>query len=153
MTHPHIVRIRIERLPHAAGLPLPAYATPGAAGMDLHAALSEPFTLPPGERALIPTGLKIALPQGYEAQVRPRSGLAAKQGVTCLNTPGTIDSDYRGEVHALLINHGAEPFEVRRGERIAQMVIARYERAVWREVEALSETERGAGGFGSTGRS
>lgn len=110
------------------------------------------MTLAPGERALIPTGLSLAVPEGYEAQVRPRSGLAVKHGVTCLNTPGTIDSDYRGEVHALLINHGQEPFEVRRGERIAQLVIARHERAVWRELDSLSETERGTGGFGSTGR-
>ena len=146
--------VEIVRLPHAADLPLPAYATSGSAGLDLRAALPEdgPVTLGPGERALIPTGLSIAAPEGYEAQVRPRSGLAVKHGVTCLNTPGTIDSDYRGEVHALLINHGAEPFVVRRGERIAQMVVARYERVVWREVEALPETDRGEGGFGSTGR-
>ena len=149
------MKAQIVRLPHAEGLELPAYGTAGAAGMDLRAAVPQefPVNIPPGGRALIPTGLSIAVPEGYEAQVRPRSGLAVKHGITCLNTPGTIDSDYRGEVHALLINHGAEPFEVRRGERIAQMVIARYERAVWREVEALSETERGAGGFGSTGRS
>ena len=147
--------VEVVRLPHARDLPLPSYGTPGAAGLDLRAAVPQefPVNIPPGGRALIPTGLSIAVPEGYEAQVRPRSGLAVKHGITCLNTPGTIDSDYRGEVHALLINHGAEPFEVRRGERIAQMVIARYERAVWREVEALSETERGAGGFGSTGRS
>ena len=147
--------VEVVRLPHARDLPLPAYGTPGAAGLDLRAAVPEegPVTILPGGRALIPTGLSIAVPEGYEAQVRPRSGLAVKQGITCLNTPGTIDSDYRGEVHALLINHGSEPFEVRRGERIAQMVIARYERAIWREVDALSETERGAGGFGSTGRS
>jgi dUTP pyrophosphatase len=146
--------VEVVRLPHARDLPLPAYATPGSAGLDLRAALPEdgPVTLEPGARALIPTGLSIAVPEGFEAQVRPRSGLAVKHGVTCLNTPGTIDSDYRGEVHALLINHGPEPFEIRRGERIAQLVIARYERAVWREVEALTETERGAGGFGSTGR-
>ena len=149
-----MTKIAVVRLPHARDLPLPAYATPGAAGLDLRAALPEdaPVALQPGERRLIPTGLSIALPEGYEAQVRPRSGLAVKHGVTCLNTPGTIDSDYRGEVHALLINHGPEPFEVRRGERIAQLVIARYERADWREVESLSATERGAGGFGSTGR-
>lgn len=147
--------VEVVRLAHARDLPLPAYGTPGAAGLDLRAAVpeDEPVTLRPGERKLIPTGLSIAVPEGYEAQVRPRSGLAVKHGITCLNTPGTIDSDYRGEVHALLINHGSEPFEVRRGERIAQMVIARYERAVWREVETLAETERGAGGFGSTGRS
>ena len=147
--------VEVVRLPHARDLPLPQYGTPGAAGLDLRAAVPEgsPVTLQPGERALIPTGLSIAVPEGYEAQVRPRSGLAVKHGITCLNTPGTIDSDYRGEVHALLINHGSEPFEVRRGERIAQMVVARYERAVWREVHILSETERGSGGFGSTGRS
>ena len=146
--------VEVVRLPHARDLPLPSYGTPGAAGLDLRAAVPQdaPVVLQPGERALIPTGLSLAVPEGYEAQVRPRSGLAVKHGVTCLNTPGTIDSDYRGEVHALLINHGREPFEVRRGERIAQLVIARYERAVWREVETLSETERGAGGFGSTGR-
>ncbi len=146
--------VEVVRLAHARDLPLPAYATSGSAGLDLRAALPEsaPVTLAPGERALIPTGLSLAVPEGYEAQVRPRSGLAVKHGVTCLNTPGTIDSDYRGEVHALLINHGQEPFEVRRGERIAQLVIARHERAVWRELDSLSETERGTGGFGSTGR-
>ena len=145
--------LRIERLPHALGLALPAYETTGSAGMDLRAALSEdqPMTLMPGARALVPTGLKIALEPGYEAQVRPRSGLALKHGVTCLNSPGTIDSDYRGEVGVILINHGAEPFEIRRGERIAQMVIARHEQAVVVEA-ALDETARGAGGFGSTGR-
>ena len=145
--------LRIERLPHALGLALPAYETTGSAGMDLRAALSEdqPMTLMPGARALVPTGLKIALEPGYEAQVRPRSGLALKHGVTCLNSPGTIDSDYRGEVGVILINHGAEPFEIRRGERIAQMVIARREQAVVVEA-ALDETARGAGGFGSTGR-
>jgi dUTP pyrophosphatase len=111
-----------------------------------------PVTLAPGARALIPTGLALATPEGWEAQVRPRSGLAVKHGVTCLNTPGTIDSDYRGEVHALLINHGAEPFVVRRGERVAQLVVARHERAVWREVDGLDQTDRGASGFGSTGR-
>ena len=146
--------IEIVRLPHGRDLPLPAYATSGSAGLDLRAAVPEdaPVTLAPGARALIPTGLALATPEGWEAQVRPRSGLAVKHGVTCLNTPGTIDSDYRGEVHALLINHGAEPFVVRRGERVAQLVVARHERAVWREVERLDETDRGAGGFGSTGR-
>jgi dUTP pyrophosphatase len=146
--------IEIVRLPHGRDLPLPAYATGGAAGLDLRAASPEdaPVTLAPGARALIPTGLALAVPEGWEAQVRPRSGLAVKHGVTCLNTPGTIDSDYRGEVHALLINLGPEPFVVRRGERIAQLVIARHERAVWREVDRLGETDRGAGGFGSTGR-
>ena len=146
--------LRIERLPHSAGLALPAYETVGSAGMDLRAAVAEdaPVTLVPGARALIPTGLKIALESGYEAQVRPRSGLALKHGVTCLNSPGTIDSDYRGEVGVILINHGDLPFEIRRGERIAQMVIARHEQAVIAEVETLDETARGAGGFGSTGR-
>ncbi len=146
--------VRVERLPHAEGLALPAYETTGSAGMDLRAALPEfePVILAPGERRLIPTGLKIALEPGYEAQVRPRSGLALKHGVTCLNSPGTIDSDYRGEVGVILINHGQIAFEIQRGERIAQMVIAPYAQAVMAEVEALDETARGAGGFGSTGR-
>ncbi|MFZ4165122.1 dUTP diphosphatase [Brevundimonas sp. NPDC058933] len=146
--------VRVERLPHAEGLALPAYETAGSAGMDLRAAVAEfePIVLAPGERRLIPTGLKIALEPGYEAQVRPRSGLALKHGVTCLNSPGTIDSDYRGEVGVILINHGQVAFEIRRGERIAQMVIAPYAQAVMAEVEALDETARGAGGFGSTGR-
>jgi dUTP pyrophosphatase len=149
------VDVRIRRLPHAEGLPLPAYETAHAAGMDLRAAVAEdaPVTLAPGARAMIPTGLAIALPEGFEAQVRPRSGLAAKHGLTCLNTPGTIDADYRGEVKVILVNLGAEPFEIRRGERIAQMVVAPVTRAAWVEVEELDETERGAGGFGSTGRS
>jgi len=146
--------VRVERLPHAEGLALPAYETTGSAGMDLRAAVAEfePVILAPGERRLIPTGLKIALEPGYEAQVRPRSGLALKHGVTCLNSPGTIDSDYRGEVGVILINHGQIAFEINRGERIAQMVIAPYAQAVMAEVEALDETVRGAGGFGSTGR-
>jgi len=146
--------VRVERLPHAEGLALPAYETTGSAGMDLRAAVAEfePVVLAPGERKLIPTGLKIALEPGYEAQVRPRSGLALKHGVTCLNSPGTIDSDYRGEVGVILINHGQVAFEIRRGERIAQMVIAPYAQAVMAEVEALDATARGAGGFGSTGR-
>jgi dUTP pyrophosphatase len=146
--------VRVERLPHAEGLALPAYETTGSAGMDLRAAVAafEPVVLAPGERKLIPTGLKIALEPGYEAQVRPRSGLALKHGVTCLNSPGTIDSDYRGEVGVILINHGQVAFEIQRGERIAQMVIAPYAQAVMAEVEALDETARGAGGFGSTGR-
>lgn len=146
--------VRIERLPHSEGLPLPAYETLGSAGMDLRAAVAEnmPLMLSPGARALVPTGLKIALEPGYEAQVRPRSGLALKHGVTCLNSPGTVDSDYRGEVGVILINHGQEPFVIRRGERIAQMVIAQHEQARMFEVEALDETVRGAGGFGSTGR-
>lgn len=146
--------VRVERLPHAEGLALPAYETTGSAGMDLRAALPEfePVVLAPGERRLVPTGLKIALEPGYEAQVRPRSGLALKHGVTCLNSPGTIDSDYRGEVGVILINHGQIPFEIQRGERIAQLVIASYAQAVMVEVGALDETTRGAGGFGSTGR-
>jgi dUTP pyrophosphatase len=145
--------LAVSRLPHAEGLPLPAYETAGAAGMDLRAAVAEdaPITLAPGARAMVPTGLCIAVPAGFEAQVRPRSGLAAKAGVTCLNTPGTVDSDYRGEVKVILINHGGEDFVVRRGERIAQMVIAPVVQARWREVDSLDQTARGAGGFGSTG--
>ena len=145
---------RIQRLPHSEGLALPAYETAGSAGMDLRAAVAEdaPVTLAPGARGLIPTGLKIALEPGFEAQVRPRSGLALKHGITCLNTPGTIDSDYRGEVGVILVNLGQEPFVIRRGERIAQMVITRHEQARIAEVESLDETARGAGGFGSTGR-
>ena len=147
------VTIRLTRLPHAEGLPLPAYETQGSAGMDLRAAVSEeaPVTLPPGGRALIPTGLTIALPDHHEAQVRPRSGLALKFGVTCLNSPGTIDADYRGEVGVILANLGAEPFVIRRGDRIAQMVIAPFLQARFLEVDHLDETERGTGGFGSTG--
>lgn len=146
--------LRIQRLPHAEGLALPAYETTGSAGMDLRAAVPEdaPLTLEPGARALVPTGLKIALDHGYEAQVRPRSGLALKHGLTCLNSPGTIDSDYRGEVGVILINHGQVPFVIRRGERIAQMVIARHEQAEVMEIDGLDDTVRGAGGFGSTGR-
>lgn len=146
--------IRVERLPHAEGLDLPAYETTGSAGMDLRAALAEGETLvlEPGQRKLIPTGLKIALEPGYEAQVRPRSGLALKHGISAPNAPGTIDSDYRGEIGVILINHGELPFEIKRGDRIAQMVIARYEQAQMVEVPALDETDRGDGGFGSTGR-
>ncbi len=146
--------IRVERLPHAEGLALPAYETAGSAGMDLRAAIGEGETLvlEPGQRKLVPTGLKIALEPGYEAQVRPRSGLALKHGISAPNTPGTIDSDYRGEVGVILINLGELPFEIKRGDRIAQMVIARYEQAQMIEVEAVDETARGAGGFGSTGR-
>ena len=149
-----MTQVHLTRLPHAEGLPTPAYETEGSAGMDLRAAVPEdqPLTLAPGQRALVPTGLKIALQPGFEAQVRPRSGLALKHGITCLNSPGTVDSDYRGEVGVILINHGAEPFVIQRGERIAQMVIARHERAEWVEVDTLDETARGAGGFGSTGR-
>ena len=149
-----MTQVHLTRLPRAEGLPTPAYETEGSAGMDLRAAVPEdqPLTLAPGQRALVPTGLKIALQPGFEAQVRPRSGLALKHGITCLNSPGTVDSDYRGEVGVILINHGAEPFVIQRGERIAQMVIARHERAEWVEVDTLDETARGAGGFGSTGR-
>ena len=145
--------VPIVRLPHAEGLPLPAYETAQAAGMDLRAALpqDEPLTLRPGARHPVPTGLAFALPPGFEGQVRPRSGLAAKSGVTCLNTPGTVDSDYRGEVKVILINLGEEDFVIRRGDRIAQLIIAPVVQAVWSEVESLDETQRGAGGFGSTG--
>ena len=145
--------VAIVRLPHAEGLPLPAYETAQAAGMDLRAAVpdDEPIVLHPGSRFAVPTGLAIALPDGFEAQVRPRSGLAFKSGITCLNSPGTVDADYRGEVKVILINHGEEAFTIRRGERIAQMVIAPVVQAAWREVESLDETVRGAGGFGSTG--
>ena len=143
--------IAVVRLAHAADLALPAYATSHSAGMDLMAAIGADMVLAPGERALVPTGLAIALPEGYEAQIRPRSGLAAKNGVTVLNAPGTIDADYRGEIGVVLINHGSEPFAIARGMRVAQMVIARHAQARWREVETLSQTQRGAGGFGSTG--
>jgi dUTP pyrophosphatase len=145
--------IPIQRLPHGEGLPLPAYETAQAAGMDLRAAVPEeaPFVLRPGARHAVPTGLAFALPPGFEGQVRPRSGLALKAGVTCLNTPGTIDADYRGEVKVILINLGEEDFLIRRGDRIAQLVIAPVIQAGWREVETLDETARGAGGFGSTG--
>ena len=148
------VTIDIRQLPHAEGLALPAYQSAHAAGLDLVAAVPEgaPMMLAPGQYALVPTGLTIALPPGYEAQVRPRSGLAAKHGVTVLNSPGTIDADYRGEIGVLLINHGAAPFTIRRGERIAQMVIASVVRAELVPVISLSATDRGSGGFGSTGR-
>jgi dUTP pyrophosphatase len=146
--------IGIVRLPHAEGLTLPAYESAGAAGMDLRAAVPEdrPVLILPGKRALVPTGLILEIPEGFEGQVRPRSGLALNHGVTCLNTPGTIDSDYRGEVKVILANLGSEPFEIRRGERIAQLVPAPVLMAEFREVEMLSETSRGTGGFGSTGR-
>jgi len=146
------VPIRLRRLDHGRDLPLPARATPMSAGMDLLAAVSAPVTLSPGTRALIPTGIAIALPEGWEAQVRPRSGLALKNGVTVLNGPGTVDADYRGEVGVILINHGAEPFVVERGARVAQLVVTRVETAVWDEVDDLPDSDRGAGGFGSTGR-
>jgi dUTP pyrophosphatase len=143
--------VAIQRLPHGADLPLPAYATAQSAGVDLMAAIEGEVTLAPGARQLIPTGLSIALPAGYEAQVRPRSGLALKHGITVLNSPGTIDADYRGEVKVLLVNHGAEAFVLKRGDRIAQMVVAPVTRIAWNLVETLDETERGAGGYGSTG--
>ncbi|MBM3516988.1 MAG: dUTP diphosphatase [Alphaproteobacteria bacterium] len=145
------IEAAIRRLPHGAGMALPAYATAGSAGMDLAAAVTETVTLAPGARALIPTGLVLALPEGYEAQIRPRSGLAARHGVTVLNSPGTIDSDYRGEVQVLLVNLGAEPCVVNRGDRIAQLVITSCVRLAWRETAELPQTDRGAGGFGSTG--
>lgn len=145
--------IPVVQLPHAQGLPLPAYETPLAAGMDLRAAVGDdaPVTLKPMARAMVPTGLAFAVPAGFEAQVRPRSGLAAKAGITCLNTPGTIDADYRGEVKVILINLGEEDFVIRRGDRIAQLVIAPVASAAWAQIDSLDETARGAGGFGSTG--
>jgi len=146
------IEVKVQRLPHAADLPLPRYETAQSAGMDLRAAIAEDITLNPGARTLVPTGLVVALPDGYEAQIRPRSGLALKHGITCLNTPGTIDADYRGEVKVLLINLGSEPVTFTRGDRIAQMVVAPVIQAVWREVDSLDETVRGAGGFGSSGR-
>ncbi|WP_062208492.1 dUTP diphosphatase [Aureimonas sp. AU12] len=145
-------RIGIRRLPHGEGLPLPAYQSLGAAGADLCAAVVEPLTMAPGARALVPTGLVFAIPPGFEVQVRPRSGLAARHGVTVLNAPGTVDSDYRGEVMAILINHGAEPFVIARGERIAQIVVVPVVQAEFEEVEHVDATARGTGGFGSTGR-
>lgn len=145
-----MIRIELKRLPHGEGLPLPAYATEGAAGMDVVAA--EALTLAPGDRAAVATGFAIAIPAGHEVQVRPRSGLALKHGVTCLNTPGTIDSDYRGEVKVILANLGQEPFAIARGDRIAQLVPAVVLRATVDEVATLDDTARGSGGFGSTGR-
>ncbi|WP_440979567.1 dUTP diphosphatase [Sphingomonas pseudosanguinis] len=144
------IAIALKRLPHGEGLALPAYATPGAAGMDVVAA--ESLTLAPGARAAVATGFAIAIPPGYEVQVRPRSGLALKHGITCLNTPGTIDEDYRGEVKVILANLGQEPFAVVRGERIAQLVPAPVQHATLTEVETLDDTQRGTGGFGSTGQ-
>ena len=148
------VSIGLVWLAHGEGLPLPRQQTPGAAGLDLPAALlpDESIEIAPGAVAMIPTGLTIALPQGYEAQIRPRSGLAAKHGITVLNSPGTVDADYRGEIKVLLINHGPAPFTVRRGERIAQMVVAPVSRVIFEERETLDATERGTGGHGSTGR-
>ncbi|MCI4646164.1 MAG: dUTP diphosphatase [Hyphomonadaceae bacterium] len=148
------VTVSVRPLPHFEGLALPAYETAGSAGLDVRAAVPEdtPLVLEPGQRAMVETGLSVAIPEGYEIQMRPRSGLAAKHGITCLNTPGTIDSDYRGELKVILINHGAEPFTIARGERIGQMVLAPVTRLEWAEVDTLPETARGAGGFGSTGR-
>lgn len=149
MTDP--LPIAIRRLPHARDLPLPAYATADSAGLDLLAAIPGDIVLAPGARAMVPTGIALALPPGFEGQVRPRSGLAARHGVTVLNAPGTIDADYRGEVAAILVNLGTEPFTVTRGLRIAQLVVARHERVRWTETETLPESGRGEGGFGSTG--
>ena len=149
-TDVEVIKIQLTRLPHGDGLPLPAYATDHAAGLDVCAA--EDLVLNPGERHAVATGFAIAIPEGYEVQVRPRSGLALKHGITCLNTPGTIDSDYRGEVRVILANLGSEPFAVRRGERIAQLVPAPVLRASFIEVRELEGTQRGSGGFGSTGQ-
>ena len=144
-------QVAVRRLPHAEGLELPSYATSGAAGMDLCAAVAVPVTLKVGERALVPTGLAIALPEGFEVQIRSRSGLSSKNGVVVLNSPATIDSDYRGELQIILANFGSEPFTISRGMRVAQMVVARHEQVSWTQVETLPETDRGTGGFGSTG--
>lgn len=148
------VPVSVCPLPHFEGLSLPAYETTGSAGMDVRAAVPEndPMVLMPGARAMVPTGLSAAIPEGYEIQVRPRSGLAAKHGLTCLNTPGTIDSDYRGEIKVILINLGDAPFTIARGERIAQLVLAPVTQLGWKEVDSLDETSRGDGGFGSTGQ-
>jgi dUTP pyrophosphatase len=143
------IPVRVKRLPHGEGLPLPAYATAGAAGMDVVAA--EDVVIAPGARHAVATGLAMAIPQGFEIQVRPRSGLALKHGITVPNTPGTIDSDYRGELKVILINHGDQPFAIARGDRVAQLVVAPVVQGVWLEVDALDETARGQGGFGSTG--
>ncbi len=145
------LNVPIMVLPHAIDLPLPGYATDGAAGMDLRAAVEAPVALEPGMRTLIPTGLCIALPTGFEAQIRPRSGLAIKHGITMLNSPGTIDSDYRGEIKLIVINHSKEVFEIQRGERVAQLVFAPVIQALWQRVEDLEATQRHAGGFGHTG--
>lgn len=145
------MNIQFKKLPHAKDLSLPSYESQYAAGMDIRAALEDPVELPPGSRKLIPTGLKMAMPEGYEAQIRPRSGLAYRNGITMLNTPGTIDADYRGEVKVLAVNLGNEPFVINHGDRVAQMVIAPVTQAQVEEVKQLSETERSEGGFGSTG--
>lgn len=146
------IRVQIKREPHAQDLPLPVYKTHGSAGVDLYAAIEAPCVLEPGERKLIPTGIRIALPDGYEAQVRPRSGLAIEHGIGMVNSPGTIDSDYRGEIKVILINWSSEPFALHRGDRIAQMIIAPVNQVEWQETDTLDETERGGGGFGHTGR-
>lgn len=146
-----MTQIALQQLDHAKDLPLPAYATTQAAGMDLCAAVDVPLTLAAGERVIVPTGIAIALPEGFEAQVRPRSGLAAKNGITVLNAPGTVDADYRGEVKVILLNTSREDFVIERGMRIAQMVVARYEQVRWNVQESLEDTQRSAGGFGSTG--
>ena len=151
--NPYRINVPLMRLPNGDGLPLPSYATPLAAGLDLIAALSADLVLAPGARALIGTGIAIALPADFEAQVRPRSGLALKRGVTVLNSPGTIDADYRGEIGVVLVNHGDSPYTVRRGDRIAQLVVAPVARAAWQVTEQLPSSERAAGGFGSTGTS
>jgi dUTP pyrophosphatase len=145
------VKVRVRILPEAGDLPMPRQATPSSAGFDLRARLEEPVEIPPGGRYLVPTGIAIALPEGYEAQVRPRSGLAIRQGLTLLNTPGTIDADYRGEVRVILVNLGGEPVTVERGDRIAQMIVHRLPKVTLEKVEELPESERGAGGFGHTG--
>ncbi len=146
-----MIPIAIKVLPHGEGLPLPAYATEHAAGADLLAAIPDELTLAPGERALVPAGIAVAIPSGYEIQVRPRSGLAIRYGITCLNSPGTIDADYRGEIRVILINLGQEAFTIRRGDRIAQMILAAVERIAWNPVPDLPPTQRGEGGFGHTG--
>lgn len=151
MTPDHDLAVHVVRLPHAAGLPLPAYETTGSAGMDVRAAVDAPLTIAPGAIALVPTGLTIEVPPGFEMQVRPRSGLAAKHGITLPNSPATIDSDYRGEVRVIMQNLGGEPFVIERGMRIAQFVLQRVPRVTWVEAEALTATSRGAGGFGHTG--
>lgn len=147
-----MTEVRLQQLPQGADLPLPEYQTAGSAGADLRAAVHEPVTLAPGAFQLIPTGIAIALPEGFEAQVRPRSGLAAKHGVTVLNSPGTVDADYRGQIGVLLINHGPTPYTVNRGERVAQLVIAPVSQASFTVTESLQHTDRGSAGFGSTGR-
>jgi dUTP diphosphatase len=146
------LQVPLRRLPHGRDLPLPGYASEDAAGLDLLAAIEAPIELAPGQRKLVPTGISIALPRGYEAQVRPRSGLALKHGIGLLNSPGTIDADYRGEIGVILINHGEAPFAIARGDRIAQLVVAPVTRLTWAEGESLPESARGPGGFGSTGK-